>query len=137
MVRTSLDVVLRLRDDAERRARASLGSATKAVGAASARLQEAVADAQRGAPHHLGVCDAWLVAVSDHADEAALTRVKSARQTLAEACKTQQAACDAHVGARTAQRVIARVVDAKREQHVRELAKREQTALDDLAIMRA
>lgn len=137
MLRTSLDVVLRLRDDAERRALTALGAATQAFQAAHEKLEEARAEVDRDAPQHSGACGAWLVAISDHADQAALAKVRDAEQRVTEATRSQDAARGSHLDARAAQRVIARVVDAKREAHRRELDRREQNALDELAILRA
>lgn len=137
MVRTGLDAVLRWRDDNERRARCALGAATKEVQAATERLQDARAETLRAAPQHGGACDARLIALSDDADQAALRRERSAEQQLEEARTTHQTAADVHLGARAAQRLIARVVDARRERHTREQAKREQATLDELATLRA
>jgi flagellar export protein FliJ len=131
-----LDVVLRVREDAERSKRASFARAVQASQAAQSGLDAARAAAMRAAPTSGGSCGAWLLALDDTAHTAALHRVKAAQDAVHKAAAVQEKARHAHLEARTAQRMIERVIEARQIERRRDDEKREQATLDELALNR-
>lgn len=135
MKTTRLDVVLRLREEAEKTSRTTLGKALGKVDVAQQHLEQAQ---QRAARCSAGErCGAWLLDVFDRAHESALAQVKVAEGALTAATADKDVAHAHHGAARIAQRVIARAVDGKRSEMRQADDRREQAALDELAILRA
>ena len=135
-MKTRLDVVLRLRDEAEKSSRALLGKAIDTLDIAKRHLEHAHEQAARVPPTGAS-SGAWLHDVFDRAHEGALARVKDAERALSTATADKDLAHAHHGATRTAQRVIARVVEEKHAELRRLADKREQSTLDELAILRA
>jgi hypothetical protein len=130
-MKTRLDPVEKLRNDAEMAARRRLSGALTELNAAHGDLETAAAAA---AATPVGTGDAWLIEIVDRAHGVSLAKLRLAEEAVAEAVAAADAAHAAHAYARRSARVITRVIEERKLVMRQEEDRKEQRELDDLAL---
>jgi flagellar export protein FliJ len=130
MVRTRLDVVVKVKERAEEKAGLELARAETAVRTAKDKLELA---SERAAQDHRGRGDVSQWELSEAAHHRALLDKSKAQKELESTQKAAVVVRAHYVGAHRAAEVVRRVADARREEISRELTRAEDKQLDEAA----
>lgn len=132
MIRTRLDVVVKVKERAEEKAGQALARAETAVRSAQERLEVAQ---RRTSQDHRARADVSQWAVQELAQNRALADAHKAKHELEQLQKSAQTVRAHYVNANRAAEVVRRVADARRDELTREAARNEDKQLDEAASM--
>lgn len=133
MVAVRLDVVVKVKQREEDRRLERFSSDLRVVEDAKHALQRAE-DAARRDNRVTGLAAVW--SLEEAARQRAVAQLATARETLSQAAKVAEQSRAEWARARNSAEAVRRVADARREEVVRELDRRESRALDELALLR-
>jgi flagellar protein FliJ len=130
--KTRLDVVVRLRERDEDRARRELADAQRQASAAEAAFREAALRAKHDARSR-GTAADWELAESAHTR--ALWDARQAEHAVTAASEVVGTTRKTYIGAHSRAEALRRIVDTRRDEAVREADKAERKVLDDVATL--
>lgn len=132
MIRTRLDVVVKVKERAEEKAGQALANAERAVRSAQERLEVAKARTSQDSRARADVSQ-W--AVQELAHHRALLDANKAKQEVDQLKKAAETVRAHYVSANRAAEVVRRVADARRDELMKEAARNEDKQLDEAASM--